>query len=159
MFRNRQAPGPGKPLLAAAMPALTGLVLALSWGTQAVAQEESPFVKAGRIEYEQNCAACHGTEGKGDGPVSDVLTQAPADLTRITAEFSGTFPRNFLIEVIDGRRMINPHGDRQMPVWRSRFIASALQQRSEGNGDIDLQEIVLTRITALVDYIESIQAD
>lgn len=33
--------------------------------------------------YEQTCAVCHGTEGKGDGPTSKVLQPKPADLTTV----------------------------------------------------------------------------
>jgi cytochrome c oxidase cbb3-type subunit 3 len=31
--------------------------------------------------YEQTCALCHGAEGKGDGPTSQVLKPRPANLT------------------------------------------------------------------------------
>jgi cytochrome c oxidase cbb3-type subunit III len=33
--------------------------------------------------YEQTCAPCHGIEGKGDGPTSQVLQPKPADLTTV----------------------------------------------------------------------------
>lgn len=31
--------------------------------------------------YEQTCAPCHGVEGKGDGPTSQVLQPKPANLS------------------------------------------------------------------------------
>lgn len=31
--------------------------------------------------YRQNCQACHGSEGKGDGPAAAALTPRPTDLT------------------------------------------------------------------------------
>jgi mono/diheme cytochrome c family protein len=37
-------------------------------------------IKAGKIIYEQNCFACHGTTGQGDGPASKGLNPAPANL-------------------------------------------------------------------------------
>ncbi|MGZ4843952.1 MAG: c-type cytochrome, partial [Candidatus Angelobacter sp.] len=34
--------------------------------------------------YRAHCASCHGTEGKGDGPVAAALTTKMPDLTTIT---------------------------------------------------------------------------
>jgi copper transport protein len=38
-------------------------------------------IAAGQQIYQQNCAVCHGTSGKGDGPQAASLTPRPADLT------------------------------------------------------------------------------
>ena len=119
--------------------------------------QESAYVDVGRLEYQANCAACHGPEGKGDGPVAEVLTTAPSDLTTISERYSGEFPRDFLFEVIDGRNMINPHGDRHMPIWGRRFMARAQEQSAEVAWDVDARSIVLGRMTALVEYLASIQ--
>ena len=35
----------------------------------------------GKILFENQCAACHGSKGKGDGPGSAALETRPADLT------------------------------------------------------------------------------
>ncbi len=35
----------------------------------------------GRSLYQQNCLACHGPAGKGDGPVGLTLNPRPADLS------------------------------------------------------------------------------
>jgi mono/diheme cytochrome c family protein len=35
----------------------------------------------GRAVFEKHCAACHGAQGKGDGPTGAMLTPKPADLT------------------------------------------------------------------------------
>ena len=40
---------------------------------------------AGKKVYEVNCVACHGTTGKGDGPVGAALNPKPRDFS--TAEF------------------------------------------------------------------------
>ena len=36
---------------------------------------------AGKTVYEANCASCHGTSGKGDGPVGSALNPPPRDFT------------------------------------------------------------------------------
>ena len=36
---------------------------------------------AGKPIYEANCASCHGTSGKGDGPVGKALNPPPRDFT------------------------------------------------------------------------------
>jgi mono/diheme cytochrome c family protein len=38
----------------------------------------------GEAEYLNSCAVCHGVEGKGDGPLRDLLVMPPADLTSIS---------------------------------------------------------------------------
>jgi mono/diheme cytochrome c family protein len=125
----------------------------------AIAQEGSAYVDIGRLEYVENCAACHGPEGKGDGPVAEALSTKPSDLTQISKRYSGTFPREFVFEVIDGRNMINPHGDREMPVWGARFMARAQEQSAAVPWDADAAAIVLGRTTSLVDYLASIQSE
>jgi cytochrome c553 len=37
--------------------------------------------KAGKAKYDANCAGCHGTSGKGDGPAAKVLNPKPQDHT------------------------------------------------------------------------------
>ncbi|MBM4404846.1 MAG: c-type cytochrome [Chloroflexi bacterium] len=40
-----------------------------------------PSILAGRVAYSQQCAACHGDTGKGDGPRAAALSMRPLDLT------------------------------------------------------------------------------
>lgn len=47
----------------------------------ALAEGKSANVEAGAGVYRTNCVSCHGTKGKGDGPVAAHLTPPPADLT------------------------------------------------------------------------------
>ena len=49
---------------------------------------DAPAIRAGRMLYEQNeCASCHGDQGRGDGPGAAVSDPAPYDFTRL--EFAG----------------------------------------------------------------------
>ena len=38
-------------------------------------------IAAGKVLYEEYCTACHGAEGRGDGPHASVLEHNPADFT------------------------------------------------------------------------------
>jgi putative copper resistance protein D len=41
----------------------------------------APSVARGAPPYAQNCAVCHGADGRGDGPLANKLSIRPADLT------------------------------------------------------------------------------
>ena len=127
--------------------------------SSSMALDEATQIKLGEIEYMANCASCHGVKGTGDGPVAEVLTTKPSDLTQITKQYSGTYPADEVYRVINGLKMINPHGSREMPVWGPRYWESAGERSASVPHDVDMQAMVHGRITALVQYIESIQAD
>ncbi len=79
-------------------------------------------IDVGRAEYQSSCAACHGVDGKGDGPVSKELKTPPADLTVLAKNNNGVFPYDMVYQVIDGRNStIASHGTREMPIWGYRF--------------------------------------
>jgi mono/diheme cytochrome c family protein len=99
----------------------------------------------GKMNYESHCAACHGQNGKGDGPVSVELRTKPSDLTLIAKRNGGVFPADVLYRIIDGRRTIRAHGTYEMPVWGFVF------QRS------DPEDVARNRILAIIAYLKSIQ--
>ena len=79
-------------------------------------------VDVGKAEYQSSCAACHGIDAKGDGPVSKELKTPPTDLTVLAKKNNGVLPFNTLYEIIDGRNsLIVSHGTREMPIWGYRF--------------------------------------
>ncbi len=79
-------------------------------------------IAEGKIQYQSSCAACHGMEAKGDGPVAKELKTRPADLTVLAKNNNGTFPYDMVYQVIDGRNStIASHGTREMPIWGYRF--------------------------------------
>ena len=122
------------------------------------AQGNDAVVKLGQFQYMSSCAACHGADGKGDGPVAMALSKKPSDLTQLSKQHNGKFPADYVAQVIDGRKMINPHGDRKMPVWGYSYYTEEAEKAGKEPHDVDTEEMVLGRITALTRYIASIQA-
>lgn len=107
---------------------------------------------AGRMEYLAACAGCHGEKAKGGGPVAEVLSVEPPDLTRIAADNGGLFPFDEIMAVIDGRADIRGHGS-AMPVWGDRFGALA----RTADYPVDAEQAARGRILSLAMYLNSIQ--
>jgi mono/diheme cytochrome c family protein len=126
----------------------TAVVLATAWNA-AAAQEMS----YGEAEYLNSCAVCHGLEGKGDGPLGDVLMKRPADLTRISQRNGGTFPYTRIFAVIDGRYAVPSHGEREMPVWGRQFFDDDQRLYGPSGGEI----VTTERIHELAGYVQSLQ--
>ncbi len=107
--------------------------------------------------YLSSCSSCHGISGDGRGPAAASLrTKVPA-LNNLAARYSGLyFPERFLIEVIDGRRNVGSHVNREMPIWSERF---GLVKGSQAKGVTAAANDAAARqkIEALVEYIRSIQ--
>ena len=143
--------------LSTAVFAVCGILL--SFGS-VNALDTKTQLKLGEMEYLSNCGSCHGADAKGNGPVAAVLSIKPSDLTMISKEFSGKFPEDHIYKVIDGREMINPHGDTDMPVWGRRYISIAYKEADRIAFPLqeqDAQALAFGRITSLVGYLESIQ--
>jgi len=100
--------------------------------------------------FDQFCAACHGPEGRGDGPVAPTLNVLVPDLTRLAERNGGTFPAVDVREVIDGRAVVVAHGPRTMPVWGYEFWVD------EG-ADIEAEAAARELIDRLVQHVESLQ--
>ncbi len=97
---------------------LVPLAVAADQGNNVTAQDPSSM---GRRFYERYCSACHGMDGKGQGPVALDLRTEPADLTQIAKRRGGEFPVAEIAAYIDGRADVRAHGSRDMPVWGERF--------------------------------------
>ena len=97
--------------------------------------------------YKAYCATCHGTDGKGVGPMTEWLKIQSPDLTRMTIREGGTFPFARVQRIILGQENITAgHGTREMPVWGPIF--------SQVTRDQDLGRM---RVYNLAKYIEKIQ--
>ncbi|WP_348642573.1 c-type cytochrome [Mesorhizobium sp. B2-4-6] len=86
--------------------------LALTLSTAAAQQMSN-----GEQEYLNSCAVCHGVDGRGDGPMADVLRKRPADLTTLARRNGGEFPYWRVYATIDGRGLVPEHVERDMPIW------------------------------------------
>ena len=111
---------------------------------------ESDEVVEGRIYYLRYCAACHGPNADGKGPVSKTLSQPPADLRQLSKKYGNPLPADRLIAFIDGREAIAAHGSREMPVWGERFY--------ESGGGEEHERQVRGILSYIVAYLRSIQS-
>jgi mono/diheme cytochrome c family protein len=66
------------------------------------AAAQAADVDVGKAEFQSSCASCHGTDGKGKGPVTEQLKVPPPDLTILAKSNNGVFPANAVYETIYG---------------------------------------------------------
>ena len=131
---------------------VTGLLL-LS-GSLAFAQAGND---AGKIEFVNNCATCHGVDGKGNGPLGYLLQRSPPDLTLLARNNNGVLPINRLYSVME-RAGVPSHGTRDMPIWGKEYLVEESQKLREARGAFDAPAVVRARILTLLEYISRIQA-
>jgi len=124
---------------------ILGGLLAIASPAWSADTEENVQTSWGKDLFVQYCASCHGEDGKGNGPAAEALKNKPADLTKISANRGGQFPRAEIMRFIDGERPIPAHGPRHMPVWGEVFR----DEKSDSETRM--------RIHSLVAFIESIQ--
>lgn len=137
--------------LTVAITALFALALSGNLAAQAkpqIVQKTPPSTNADDpvAMFREYCAACHGPEGKGNGPAAAALKTVPADLTKISARNGGMYPEVKVKRYIEGLDQISAHGSRDMPVWGQVF-------RTMPGG----QSTVGLRVQQLSDYIKKMQ--
>lgn len=133
---------------------LLAVVLVLGAGGVAAQQQAAD---PGRSEFAENCASCHGVDGKGNGILGNLLQKSPPDLTQLAKKNQGVLPINRLYEVIDGAG-VPSHGSRDMPVWGWEYRVEQAQLLREARGRYDEPAVVRARILTLLEYISRIQA-
>lgn len=109
----------------------------------------------GEHDFRLYCSNCHGESGQGDGPKTFGLSGPAPDLTGLSERNGGVFPRERLQAIIDGREILKNHGDREMPVWGVWFKMEAEEDLGGAEGD---EGTVQRRITALIDFLETLQS-
>lgn len=138
------------------------LMLSFIMATVVFAQEGvelSPTgqITSGQLDFRQYCAQCHGKDGTGDGPVAAALKKKPANLTLLARNNGGVFPAPEVSDFIDGSKVAEGHGTREMPIWGYAFMYR--QSSHTGPGGAPLTEAeVKHKIARLVEYVKSIQA-
>jgi mono/diheme cytochrome c family protein len=98
--------------------------------------------------YASYCAACHGADGKGDGPVATALKVQPTDLSSLASRDNGKFPTIHVIQTLR-QGSVAAHGTSEMPVWGP--LLKTFSPLQESNGVVEL------RIKNLTDYVKSLQ--
>ncbi len=138
------------------------MIAGLAGGFAAAAQAED--VDVGKSEFQSSCASCHGTDAKGDGPVSSQLKVPPPDLTVLAKKNNGVFPTNAAYEIIYGLKTIPAHGTREMPIWGYQFTPMANLPHNIDQSywkmfgpEPGSEAAVRTRILAVIDYLSRIQ--
>jgi mono/diheme cytochrome c family protein len=119
------------------------------------AQEEMGTQSIGKMEFQKNCASCHGVGGKGDGPFVEFLRQKPSDLTTIRKRNGGVYPQAKVYNWIRDPKGIRAHGTKEMPVWGQRYSEEIIEHY--GPDYTGPGSSVRQRILELVFYIGNIQ--
>ncbi len=129
--------------LIALLPALLPLV--------ACVPAEMPARADGAAFFAENCVACHGVLGQGDGPLAANLTRKPRDLTLLARENGGRFPQTRTLAYIYGDPQDN-HLTRVMPNFGKDMALDLVPV------DLDGQLTPTPRVLAgMLAYLESIQ--
>jgi mono/diheme cytochrome c family protein len=127
------------------------VLLLVSWfvaAQQAKVQGHPTSARAsGRALFQQHCASCHGDDGKGAGPAAVAFKVQPPDLTALSRQNHGKFPKDRVVQAIRGDRMQSAHGSTDMPVWGPAFLAMT------GMNEIEVER----RIRDLTEHIKSVQ--
>lgn len=135
----------------------TGLGLAIAAAslgacTEIGGQQETMPTKAdGAAFFAENCASCHGEDGRGGGVASDGLARTPKDLTTLSAQNGGTFPASHALSYIYGDPE-NSHLTRVMPEFGPIMAEDLVPLEIDGVFTPTPRELA-----GLLAYLESIQ--
>jgi mono/diheme cytochrome c family protein len=71
--------------------------------------------------FRNYCAACHGVDGKGDGPAAPALKTQIPQLSTLAQRNGGKLPTAQVRCIIAGDDVPAAHGSREMPIWGPIF--------------------------------------
>jgi len=100
--------------------------------------------------FAASCAACHGADARGNGPVSPFLNVRVPDLTAITVRHGGEFPADQIYQFIDGQGQEHPDETRHMPIWGYEFYG-------DSDDDAVAHRQASEKIDRVVAYLKSLQ--
>jgi mono/diheme cytochrome c family protein len=135
------------------------LVSMLSFAAAQENQNKSTQVKgashiSGAQMFKEYCAVCHGSGGKGDGPVATALKVPPHDLTTLAQRHDGKFPDEYVASILKNGVKNPAHGSGEMPVWGRTFET---MNRWKALCPCMQETPVTLRIADLTNYLKSIQ--
>ena len=110
--------------------------------------DESSVV--GKKDFITYCASCHGSGGKGDGPIVNYLLRKPIDLTQLSKNYGNVFPFDRVYGVFDGTYVFKEHGTSEMPIWGHKFIL-------EAKADNKPSDTAKAKVLDIILYIQVIQ--
>ena len=134
------------------MRILLVLPFAMTLAFPAAAQNYPQEFEAGRAEYLSACAACHGENADGNGPIATMLKTRVPGLRTLAANNEGEFPLLETFMIVDGSTGVRAHGN-PMPVFGNRYEAEVGATR----GDYSSEQAVRARVLELVYYLQAIQ--
>jgi mono/diheme cytochrome c family protein len=105
------------------------------------------YVPSGQEMYHQFCAACHGVDAKGNGPVAVRLKTPPPNLTTLAKRNTGKFHYDYVASILRFGLGPTAHGSSEMPTWGPIFQFI----------DKDNERAVQQRIRNICAYLESLQ--
>ena len=100
----------------------------------------------GKDSYVAYCAACHGRDGRGDGPAAPAMKGPIPDLTMIASRNHGKFDKLVVTRQITGvDKRVSAHGSETMPIWGPIFST------------IQGGEAATLRVRNLAEFLETMQ--
>ena len=126
-----------------------GMGLALAGLMAACAPEAQP--RGAARDYAENCVACHGPAGRGNGPAAVGMVPAPTDLTLLAAENGGVFPKTRVMGQLVGYTM--GRSESHMPVFEA-LREGPVVMYDDGSGQ---RVATPARLVALADYLQTLQ--
>ena len=81
----------------------------------------APADEAGKIEYMNHCAACHGESAVGDGPLAELMTVPVPDLTQVSAKERAAHQK----------AMLDAHKERFKDAYWTQTVPIIEQQKTQ----------------------------